>query len=170
SEVTLKSILDGIILLSQNYKGKIWLEIMVLRNINDGLNAAFDFKKALLQDNKIYDRIEKIHLNTPVRPSGFQEVFTPSIESIQALKDILGVKAQTINQISEDVFISKYHEKNEKLEERIIELAKRRPAAAKEISIALGVNINEIIKCLRLLLKNDKIKYKLYRNNRYYYL
>jgi len=169
-EITLSSIINGINLLSQNYNGRIWLEIMVLKGINDGLSAATDFKKVLLLDNRIYDRVEKIHLNTPVRPSGFKEVFTPSAKSIQTLKDILGEKAQVINQSSEDDLIPKYYKKNEKLNEKIVNLVKRRPTTTKDISIALGVNIHEVIKCLRFLLKDDKIKYKTYRENRYYYL
>jgi hypothetical protein len=43
------------------------------------------------------------------------------------------------------------------------------PILSRRLGYSLGVNINEIIKCLRLLLKDDKIKYKIYRNDRYYY-
>jgi len=169
-KITLNNIINGINLLLQSYKGRIWLEIMVLKGINDGIDAATDFKNVLLQDNKIYDRVEKIHINTPVRPSGFKKVFTPSARSIQALRDILGKKSQTISPISEDDFNSFYYKKDKKLSQRIVELAKRRPVTTKDISIALEVNINEIIKCLRSLLESDKIKYKIYKDNRYYYL
>ncbi|MHB1274769.1 MAG: hypothetical protein ACYCXQ_06400 [Candidatus Humimicrobiaceae bacterium] len=138
------------------------------KDVNDDLNAASGFEKILNQNNLI-DRIEKIHINTPVRPSGFKEVFIPSLSDIQLLKDMLGEKAEVINQITESEFISDYNKKNKEIHERIIELAKRRPVTTKEMSYSLGMNINEIIKCIRLLLKDDKIRYKIYRNSRYYY-
>ena len=79
------------------------------------------------------------------------------------------LKAEIINQIREGEFTIDYYKDNEGILERVIELAKRRPVTTKEMSYSLGININEIIKCLRLLLKDDKIKYKIYRNDRYYY-
>lgn len=167
-KITFDKIVSGINLLSQNFNGIIWLEIMLLKDVNDDLNAASEFKKILNQNNLI-DRIEKIHINTPIRPSGFKEVYIPSQERIELLKENLGKKAELINQITENEFVSDYNRKNKEIYERIIELAKRRPVTTKEMSYSLGININEIIKCLRLLLKDDKIKYKIYRNLRYYY-
>jgi wyosine [tRNA(Phe)-imidazoG37] synthetase (radical SAM superfamily) len=166
--ITFSKILNGINLLSQNFKGRIWLEIMLLKGINDGENAVSEFKKILGQNNLI-DRIEKIHINTPVRPSGFKEVYIPSQDRIAFFKETIGEKAEIINQIREGEFAIDYYKDNKGILERVIELAKRRPVTTKEMSYSLGTNINEIIKCLRLLLKNDKIKYKIYRNDRYYY-
>ena len=162
------NIINGMNLLSQSFKGRIWLEIMLLKDINDDLNAANEFKK-ILNENNILDRIEKIHINTPVRPSGFKEVFIPSLSDIQLLKNILGEKAEVINQIAENGFISDYSKEHKEIYEKIVELAKRRPVTTRDMSYSLGMNINEIIKYMRLLLKDDKIKYKIYRNTRYYY-
>jgi wyosine [tRNA(Phe)-imidazoG37] synthetase (radical SAM superfamily) len=162
------NIINGINLLSQSFNGRIWLEIMILKNVNDDLSASYEFRKILSQNN-ILDRIEKIHINTPVRPSGFKEVFIPSSGDIEILKNTLGKKAEIINQITENDFLSNYYKQNKEIYERIVELAKRRPATIKDFSHSLGMNINEIIKCIRLLLKDNKIKYKIYRNTRYYY-
>jgi len=162
------NIINGINLLSQNFNGRIWLEIMLLKDANDGLNTAYEFRK-ILNENNILDRIEKINLNTPVRPSGFKEVFVPDLNNIQLFKDILGKKVETINQTIDNKFISDYIEKNKDIYERIVELAKRRPVTIRDLNYSIGVNINEIIKYMSLLLKDDKIKYKIYRNTRYYY-
>ena len=162
------NIINGINLLSQSFNGRIWLEIMLLKNINDNLVAASEFKK-ILNENNILDRIEKIHINTPVRPSGFKEIFVPSLGDIQILKNILGEKAEIINQITENEFVSDYDKENKEIYERILELAKRRPVTIRELSHSFGLNINEIIKCVKYLLADAKIKYKVYRNTRYYY-
>ena len=166
--ITFDNIINGINLLLQSFNGRIWLEIMLLKNVNDDLSAFSEFKK-ILNENNILDRIEKIHINTPVRPSGFKEVFIPSSGDIEILKNTLGKKAEIINQITENDFLSNYYKQNKEIYEKIVELAKRRPATIKDFSHSLGMNINEIIKCIRLLLKDNKIKYKIYRNTRYYY-
>jgi hypothetical protein len=143
-------------------------EALMNQDTNDDLNTAYEFKK-ILNENNILDRIEKIHINTPVRPSGFKEVFVPNLNNIQLFKDILGKKAETINQTRDNQFISDYIEKNKDIYKRILELAKRRPVTIRELSHSFGLNINEIIKCVKYLLADAKIKYKVYRNTRYYY-
>jgi Mn-dependent DtxR family transcriptional regulator len=49
-------------------------------------------------------------------------------------------------------------------------LSKRRPVSIKDISESLEVNINEVIKCLRELLIEGKLKYKIYNSTKYYYV
>ena len=165
--VTFDNIMQGINLLAQNFNGRIWLETMLLKDINDDSNTAYEFNK-ILNENNILERIEKIHINTPVRPSGFKEVFIPDLNNIQIFKDVLGKKAETINNAEDNQPLSGYYEENKDLLERIVELAKRRPVTTKDMSYSLGLNINETIKCIRLLLKEDKIKYRMHRNIKYY--
>lgn len=162
------SIINEIKLLLKNTECRIWLEIMLLKNVNDDLNTAYEFRRILSQNN-VLDRIEKIHINTPVRPSGFKEVFMPSLNNIKLFKNILGEKAEIINQITENELVSDYDKENKEIYERILELAKRRPVTIRELSHSFGLNINEIIKCVKYLLADTKIKYKVYRNTRYYY-
>jgi len=162
------SIINEIKLLLKNTECRIWLEIMLLKNVNDDLNTAYEFRRILSQNN-VLDRIEKIHINTPVRPSGFKEVFMPSLNNIKLFKNILGEKAEIINQITENELVSDYDKENKEIYERILELAKRRPVTIRELSHSFGLNINEIIKCVKYPLADAKIKYKVYRNTRYYY-
>ena len=175
--ITFENILNGIKMMLKNYTGRTWIEIMLLENINDNLVCATEFKDILVE-NDIIDRVEKIHINTPVRPSGFKEVSAPLKENIQFFKDILneqffenilGEKAEIISRFKQDNVATEFSEKHKKLKENIIELAKRRPVTAKDISFALGVNINEVIKILGPLLKRDEIRYKLHENIKYYY-
>ncbi len=159
---------NGIKLLAANFKGRIWLEIMLLKGVNDDLNAAIEFKK-VLNDNSLMDKIEIIHINTSVRPSGFKEVYIPSSNNIQSFIDILGEKAEAINQITESRQMSGNSNESREVNEKILELTRRRPVTIREISRSFGLNINEAIKYLRPLLEDEQIKYKIYRNSRYYY-
>lgn len=166
--ITFNNITKGIKALQETFRGRIWLEIMLLKGVNDYIGAANEFKKILIENN-ILGKVERIHINTPVRPSGFKEVFVPSLNDVKSFINVLGEKAEAINQIIENVSASEYTEKTGEIHERIIELAKRRPVTIREMSHSFGLNINEVAKFLRPLLKNESIKYKIYRNNRYYY-
>jgi len=166
--ITFNNITKGIKALQKTFRGRIWLEIMLLKGVNDYIGAANEFKKILIENN-ILGKVERIHINTPVRPSGFKEVSVPSLNDIKSFLNVLGEKAEAINQIIENGSVSEYVEKTGEIHERIIELAKRRPVTIREMSHSFGLNINEVTKFLRPLLKSDSIKYKIYRNNRYYY-
>ena len=59
--------------------------------------------------------------------------------------------------------------KDKSLTNNIIELARRRPVTSRDISKSLMVNTNEVIKCLKPLLEQEKIKFKVHNNERFYY-
>ncbi len=179
--ITFDDTLNGIKMFLENYAGRVWLEIMLLKNINDNLSCASEFRN-LMAENNIADRVEKIHINTPVRPSGLGEVFAPTAKNIKYFEDFLNEaffknssdkKAEVIKPFRHDKIkpeiMTEIYEKNKKLKERIIELLKRRPVTTEDISISLGENISEVIKILEPLLKRNEIRYRLHENTKYYY-
>ena len=155
--------LDGLKQLLGSFNGKVWLEIMLVKGINDAIETANEFKNII---DAIGNGIEKIHLNTTVRPTGGKNVLIPDSKRLLEIKEILGEKAKVIKYKK-----TKLQDKKRKnLENDIIELAKRRPVSAKDISDSLEVNLNEVIKSLRELLIKDKINNKVYNNIKYYYI
>jgi len=155
--------LDGLKQLLDSFNGRVWLEIMLVKGINDAIETANEFKNII---DAIGNGIEKIHLNTTVRPTGGKNVLIPDSKRLLEIKEILGEKAKIIKYKK-----TKLQDKKRKnLENDIIELAKRRPVSAKDISDSLEVNLNEVIKSLRELLIKDKINNKVYNNIKYYYI
>ncbi len=158
--------LDGLKQLLRNFNGRIWLEIMLVKGLNDGINEANEFKNIIDDIDIAGNGIEKIHLNTSVRPTGGKNVLIPDSKRLLKIREILGKKTEII-QYSK-VELQTKHRDN--LENDIVELVKRRPVSAKDISDSLEVNLNEVIKSLRELLIKDKIKNKVYNNSKYYYI
>jgi len=158
--------LDGLKQLLGSFNGKVWLEIMLVKGLNDGIDEANEFKNIINDINIIGNGIEKIHLNTSVRPTGGKNVLIPDSKRLLKIREILGKKTEII-QYSK-VELQTKHRDN--LENDIVELVKRRPVSAKDISDSLEVNLNEVIKSLRELLIKDKIKNKVYNNSKYYYI
>lgn len=158
--------LDGLKQLLSSFNGKVWLEIMLIGGLNDGIDEVNEFKNIIDGIDIVGNGIEKIHLNTSVRPTGGKNVLIPDHKRLLKIREILGKKTEII-QYSEVESQTK-HKGN--LENDIVELVKRRPVSAKDISDSLEVNLNEVIKSLRELLIKDKIKNKVYNNIKYYYI
>ena len=165
-DIKFASLSEGLNLLLNTFKGKVWLEIMLIKGINDSLETAYEFEAFLknLQDISPGLSIEKIHLNTPVRPPGSRKVFVPDYDRLLEIKKILGKKAELIKEL--DIEIT--GNKDKSLTNNIIELARRRPVTSRDISKSLMVNTNEVIKCLKPLLEQEKIKFKVHNNERFY--
>ena len=91
-DIKFSSLSQGLNLLLNNFQGKIWLEIMLVKGINDSLEIAYEFEAFFknLQEISLGSLIEKIHLNTPVRPPGRREIFVPDRYRLMELKKILG--------------------------------------------------------------------------------
>jgi len=158
--------LDGLKQLLRNFNGRVWLEIMLIKGLNDGIDEVNEFKNIIDDIGIVGNGIEKIHLNTSVRPTGGKNVLIPDHKRLLKIREILGKKTEII-QYSK-VELQTKHRDN--LENDIVELVKRRPVSAKDISDSLEVNLNEVIKSLRELLIKDKIKNKVYNNSKYYYI
>lgn len=149
-QITYKMIMEGLSNLKKYYKGRIWLEIMVMDKINDSKDTACMFKDVLDDYESI---IEKIHLNTPTRSQGVETPGLPERERLEKFKEILGSKAQLIPDISK----YKIDTNRRAREEEILGLIKVRPSSAEEIAKSLSININETVKILDSLTKEDKV-------------
>lgn len=133
----LKEIVDGLVLFSHEYKGKLWLEILLARGINDS-----DEDVEALQEVLERMRVDRIQLNTVARPP--LEAFARPVSSrrlkeiatqLQELNpgvrvDLLAQGAPTRDAASTD---HKADEQPDRVEE-IIQLLKRRPCTAADIN------------------------------------
>ena len=71
---------------NSNYKGKIWIEIFILENINDSDKNFVDIANFLKSENIRYD---KIQLNTIDRVGAERDLKAISFEKISRAKKIL---------------------------------------------------------------------------------
>ncbi len=90
-KIKFKKITEGLINFRREFKGQLWLEIMILGQINDDLAKIHKFKK-------IVDQIkpDKVQINLPVRPS-LEKVSLPKAEKIKQIKDIIGGKIEIVS-------------------------------------------------------------------------
>lgn len=90
-DIKIEEIIEGLIALRREFKGKIWLEVMLSRGINDDIRYIKKLKK-------ITDLInpDKIQLNSPVRTTSELGVLSVDKKKLRKIQGILGEKCEII--------------------------------------------------------------------------
>ncbi len=138
----------GLITFSKEYKGKIWLEIMLVKNINDNENELKSIKKII---DRLHN-IEKIQLNTVVRAGSEKNACAVSEKKLKKLKNIFGNKAEIISG-----FKNKKIKKFNNLKQQILDIIRFRPVTFEELKKSIEQNPNLLRKKLNELFKEKMI-------------
>ena len=154
-----EEILSGLIEFRKQFKGKIWLEILFVKDINDSQAHLLKLKKAI---EKI--KPDKIHLNTVVRPPADISAQPISQSRLEEIQKFLGDKAEIVAEFKGGDQMPY----QENITERILDMVKRRPVTLDDISSSLGKHRNAVLKELNSLLQKNKIRTVIYKNKRYY--
>jgi len=147
--LTEELIIEGLIRFSHEFKGKIWLEIMIVKGINDSLE---ELKKIAALTHTL--RLDKIHLNTVVRPPAEKFAQAVTAEEMKEIITLFDERAEIIAEIDKPVVDTLQH-KN--MEGEILSLLKRRPCTIEDISNSLGIHRNEAIKYVEKLMISGSI-------------
>ncbi|MGM0379704.1 MAG: radical SAM protein [Bacillota bacterium] len=144
-KITFNKFYNGLIQFSKEFEGQIWIEIMLLKDINDDIDSIRKFKKKLTKIN-----YKKIFINTPVRPPAETYIKQPNNQKIKRACEIL--KATSINNLISEGFDSI----NTNPYQAILSIIKRHPMNQHEIDTFLkSKDIKDIDKIFTKL-DNDK--------------
>jgi wyosine [tRNA(Phe)-imidazoG37] synthetase (radical SAM superfamily) len=155
----IEKIISGLIQFRGQYRGQIWLEILFCRGVNDGKDEIEKLKEVI-------ERIQpdRVQLNTPVRPPAEDFAFPLTLGQLKEIKERLGDKAEIIPEFAAPLG----KELNSVKDTEILNLIKRRPCTTEDISRALGLRIDEVVKHLDHLTKTGAIRYRMYEHRCYY--
>lgn len=90
-DIKVEDIINGLINLKKELKGKIWLEVMLVKGINDDLRQIKKLKEIIDKINP-----DKIQLNSPVRTTTEPNILAVDKNKLQKIKEILGDKCEII--------------------------------------------------------------------------
>jgi wyosine [tRNA(Phe)-imidazoG37] synthetase (radical SAM superfamily) len=159
ASLSIEGIISGLIQFRKQYRGQMWLEILFCRGVNDGKEEIEKFKGVI--KNIQPDRVQ---LNTPVRPPAEDFAFPLTLSQLEEIRERLGEKAEIISE-----FAAPLGEKlNSVKDTEILNLIKRRPCTAEDISKVLGLHLNEVVKFLEKLVKEGGVHYRMYEHRGYY--
>ena len=91
SGIKIQDIIEGLIALRKEFKGKIWLEVMLVAGVNDDLRQIKKLKEAIDKINP-----DKIQLNSPVRATTETGILPVSKGKLKKIKEIIGDKCEIL--------------------------------------------------------------------------
>ena len=156
--LNLDSIIRGLKRFRKMYKGRIWLEVMLIKKFNDNTEELSRIKSAISDIHP-----DRVYLNTVVRPPAEIYAKPLSREEMAAVKNILDKSCEIIAE-----FHGQMVGEVQNVEDSIVEMAKRRPVTIVDIANVLGISAANAEKWVNGLKKAGRIKERQYKDQRYY--
>jgi wyosine [tRNA(Phe)-imidazoG37] synthetase (radical SAM superfamily) len=125
---TFERLVDGLIAFRRCFAGKLWIEVMLVKGLND-TEAAWSTLATVLT------RIapDEVHISSPVRPPAEPWVQVPSPEDLARAASILGGAARPVRSVAGEFDLSGY----ENVVDAIVAVISRHPMAEEELMRAL---------------------------------
>jgi wyosine [tRNA(Phe)-imidazoG37] synthetase (radical SAM superfamily) len=153
-KLTFDLLLEGMIAFRREYTGQLWMEVMLVKDLNDTVESLQEIAVALKQI-----RPDQVHLLLPTRPPAESWV-QPSDESgVQRALAILGAVANVIIPASDsDIKITSVAD-GDNLEQAILGIVTRHPMHEKELFNVLSTwSTEEVYLTLEKLLSASKVQ------------
>ena len=141
---------EGLVLFSREFKGEIWLEILILPGYNDGEENLIALKKAIQAINP-----GRIQLNTLDRPGTIEGLLPARMSQLQEIASFFEVSNVEI--IAPPEKRKKIKSYRTDMESAILETITRRPCTLADLEKILGLHSNEINKYLGVLEDDGKV-------------
>jgi len=157
--VSIEKVIEGMIEFRKIYRGKIWLEILLCKGVNDTRGELQKMKEAV-------ERIQPdlIHLNTVVRPPSEDWVRPLSQIEMENIRAFFGEKASIISEFDRHLT----YVTEEDIKEGILRILKRRPLSLLDLSKWMGIPQRELEEQITSLSQEGKIQTRFHGDSIYY--
>jgi len=156
--LTLEMIRGGLEVFRKEYRGQMWLEIMLLRGINDQEPELAALKKAIARISP-----DKVQLNTAVRPVVDACAQALNRDEMAAIAAYLGEGAEVIA-----AFDRASGAGVTVMDSAFVDMLARRPMTAKDLAQALGLPLVQVEKRLNRLQAAGLISQDFYQHEGFY--
>lgn len=157
--VTFEQVIAGLINLGKAKGPRVWLEVLLLKGINDSPEQVDRFLKYIEKINP-----EKIQLNTVVRPPVENYACPLPYSRLKEIQKGLGPRAEIIAGSSRE----NTQPTGSVWESEIREMVARRPCTAEDIAQCLGLPPEETIRLLSRLIQDKKVIFELFDHQGFY--
>ena len=156
--LSLSLVVSGLAALRREFTGQVWLEILVLKGINDQ-EEELTALKALLQEVAP----DKVQLNTAVRPVAHRVAQALTQAEMEAVAHFLGGEVEVV--------AAAQHTAPERLEVKdreLIDMLARRPMTAVDLAQVLGFPLAQVQQRLGRLLKSGLVHRDMHQDQDFY--
>jgi wyosine [tRNA(Phe)-imidazoG37] synthetase (radical SAM superfamily) len=158
-DLHLPDIVNGLRRLRLEYSGQLWLEVVLLAGLNDTEEEVHALRSEI-------ERIapDKIQLNTVVRPPSDSRALPLDRKRMEDIKNYFGSKAEIIAH-PEGLRKERVHGP---LSVAILEMARRRPVTAVDISKALNRSLDDVKSTVKGLVIKGHLRSQQHMGETYY--
>jgi wyosine [tRNA(Phe)-imidazoG37] synthetase (radical SAM superfamily) len=142
-ELTFERLVNGLIAFRTGYTGKLWVEVMLVRGMNDT-------EEALRSLSSVLERIQpdQVHLSLPIRPPAESWVQPTDEEGLLRAQAILGEVAQVLSPVQGEFDLQGF----EDISEAVLSIITRHPMREDELITTLqrwpGEDVYQILQNL----------------------
>ncbi len=148
-DLTLALLVEGLVRLREEFRGQMWLEVLIVEGLNSGDEQIRRIKQRI-------DRIRphRVQINTAVRPPAEPDVRTPPAARLEEIRAMLGPRAEIIAPPGR----ARMDAAGRARRQQVLDLLRRRPCTPQDVAAGLGIAPNEAVKYLRALLDEGQIR------------
>jgi wyosine [tRNA(Phe)-imidazoG37] synthetase (radical SAM superfamily) len=128
-QITFERLVDGLIAFREKYRGKLWVEVMLVRGLNDTSQTLEDIAKVLLRVKP-----DAVHINLPTRPPAETWVQPADSEGLMRALSILGNIAEVVYPAEGSFDLSN----DENIVDAVIAIISRHPMRQDELERTLA--------------------------------
>jgi wyosine [tRNA(Phe)-imidazoG37] synthetase (radical SAM superfamily) len=158
-EISVEKVIEGLVEFRNVYSGKIWLEVLFCKGVNDSPDEIGKIKKVI-------DRIrpDRIDLNTVVRPPAEKWATPLSRTELEKIRAFLGEKAIVIPEFDRHPLTVPGQE----IRERIVSILGRRPLSLADLSMWMKISQQELEIHLNPLIQEGKVRTRAFGGSVYF--
>ncbi|UCF69670.1 MAG: radical SAM protein [candidate division WOR-3 bacterium] len=158
-QLDIMEIVRGYIDFRRMFKGLIWLELMIIKGINDKPEHITGMRSVIEEIAP-----DRIHLNTVARPPSEDYAEPVTAEVLERIKAMLGSKCEIIAEFRPP---GEGHGDGDP-SESILSIIQRRPVTIEDLIEVSGLTRGEIIERIEQLMKEGTVISSIHGDRRYY--
>lgn len=157
----LQNMLEGLRAFCREFAGTIWLEVMIVKGVNDKRQELEYIAEALADCNA-----DSIHINSVSRPPADAGIEPADRDVLETAKSLFGEKSEIIGEFTKEKLVAEQAD----IREKIFMLVSRHPCSLKHISLSLGIPEGIIETHLRDMLGAQRISVVIHGHDTFYKL
>lgn len=139
---------DGLVKFRREFHGILWLEVMLVRDLNDGVESLQQIAAIIRQIQP-----DRVHINLPTRPPAETWVRPPGAAVLQRAREIIGDSARVVGPPRGEFSL----EADGSLAEGILAIITRHPATVEDLARGTGYSPEAVHGALQELAANRRV-------------
>jgi wyosine [tRNA(Phe)-imidazoG37] synthetase (radical SAM superfamily) len=156
--LSLESLRQGLTSFRREYRGRIWLEVMLLAGFNDSEEELSLLRRALQEIAP-----DQIQLNTAVRPGVEASARPLDRQAMEAVAAFLGGPVSVIASFDRDDIVGAAWQDDD-----LVDMLSRRPMTALDLAKALGLPLGQVEARLQFLRESGRISFNHHHDQEFY--